>query len=155
MSTVTEDSFLDPTITRRQAEATRIPGDQPPVHHPRPRPRWPRTLAASATAVAILAGAAALAVDVLGGAEDPASRSVVTEAGAATAAVGPTEPAQARTASSARAVSAPTELDRRGVPTWWVQGEGTARPPAPAPTELDRRGIPTWWVQGEDRAPTA
>jgi hypothetical protein len=44
----------------------------------------------------------------------------------------------------------PTELDIRGIPTWW-SGEPAA-PQRDDGTELDIRGIPTWW-SGEPAAP--
>ena len=39
---------------------------------------------------------------------------------------------------------AATELDVRGIPTWWDDAAAPARG-AVAATELDVRGIPTWW----------
>ena len=37
-----------------------------------------------------------------------------------------------------------TELDVRGIPTWWAHGPALNSDPGEA-TELDVRGIPTWW----------
>lgn len=39
-----------------------------------------------------------------------------------------------------------TELDVRGIPTWWSRQGGAPR--STDATELDVRGVPTWWSAG-------
>jgi hypothetical protein len=47
-----------------------------------------------------------------------------------------------------------TELDVRGVPTWWardgvpVEHDDARDQPEAVQTELDVRGVPTWWARG-------
>jgi hypothetical protein len=46
-----------------------------------------------------------------------------------------------------------TELDVRGVPTWWpgdgvpVEHDDARDQPHAVQTELDVRGVPTWWAR--------
>jgi hypothetical protein len=118
MSTITTDRpTTAPTIVDQQSPTTDARPVEPAVQ-PQRRATSRRVLGWTAT-IATIGVAAVLAVTAFGGnhSDTPALN------------------------GGGRAA---TELDVRGIPTWWTNGP-TLNDRSGAPTELDVRGIPTWW----------
>jgi hypothetical protein len=70
---------------------------------------------------------------------------IATLGGATLLAVTPFEQEQPDAAAPTHGAGAATELDVRGIPTWWTDAAAPADG-AVAATELDVRGVPTWWT---------
>jgi hypothetical protein len=161
VTTTTDKAVMDLTTKDWPNQVAEAPHPEQPIHS-RPRTKPSRAFAGAAATTVALAAAAVLALAAFGpdGSSTSVNRVVVIERGDAKdhPGHGPIADAnddgnlpQIQETSQAEAVQ--TELDVRGVPTWWardgapVEHDDARDQPHAVQTELDVRGVPTWWVR--------
>jgi hypothetical protein len=135
-TTATDKPVMDLTAKDSPTQVAEAPHLDQPVH-PRPWTKASRAVVGLAATTSALA-AAVLAVAAFG--SDGKDTSVNRVAG---------NLPQIQESSQPQAVQ--TELDVRGIPTWWsregvpVEHDDASDQPQAVQIELDVRGIPTWW----------
>ena len=139
-TTSTDKPVVDLTTRDRPTHVADAPHLDQPVRR-RPHTTTHRAFVGLAAAIVALVAAAVLAVALSGrDASDPSVNRVADN------------PPQIQESTQAEAVQ--TELDVRGVPTWWARAEWPVErddardQPQAVQTELVN-GVPTWWARAE------